>query len=920
MRRRARKLIPEVIQTSATDCGPASMKAVLAGLGLDLDYRALREACQTDVDGSSVDTLEELAKQLGLDAEQIMLPLDHVFLREAHALPAIIVTLTPGGRPHFVVLWRCVGRFVQVMDPATGRHWLEKRTLMSRLYEHTTAVPAAAWREWAGSDEASATFERRLVDIGARNPKALTAAALADRSHAALAALDAATRAVEAMIRARAVRRGPTAASLLCSMLEGQRTGTVLIPESYWSVLPNPSSTGETPELLLRGAVLLRFRGAAPETPAPGSDAVAPAERAAGHPPPAALAPDMAAALATSRASAWRTLLELVREEPASVPVSIAVALVLTTGGRILQAVMLRALLDLGRDLGTLEHRVLGMVVFALVALLVLLLQVPVSLGLLGIGRRLEVRMRKAYFEKLPQIEDRYFQSRLASDMASRCHAIQAMRSLPSLLGQGLTITLEALTTAGALIWIAPSAAGITVGLLAVTLLLPLLGQSLFTEPDMRVQAHGGALSAFTLNALLGLTPIRIHGAERSLRRGQEALLVEWTRARHGLQQLSLVFEALLSTSSFGLVAWLVFAHVEASDSAALVLLVVFWALRFPVLGQRLLVLTRSVPSVMNRVRRLLEMIGEVPAGSEPSRARELTAPAPAPLAPAAPLPSAPSGAPRGEPRGVGVRMQRVRVKGGGHVILDKVSLDIAPGEHVAIVGSSGAGKSTLVGLLLGWLRPCRGELSVDGRPFDQAAVERLRRETAWIDPSIQLWNESLLDNLRYGNDASEGWSLGGALEAADMLDILDGLPEGLQTQLGEGGGLVSGGQGQRVRLARAMLRSSVRLAILDEPFRGLDRERRARLLREARRRWAQATLLCVTHDVSQTTAFDRVLVVEGGRVVEDGAPGELCARATSRYAALLRADEHNHRLLWNDQGWRRWWLSDGQLSEQVQA
>src|SRR5438552_19169005 len=96
--RSRRTVIPEVVQTSATDCGPASMKSVLAGMGLSLDYRALREACQTDVDGSSIDTLEELSKQLGLDAEQVMLPLDHVFLPEANALPAIIVTLTPGGR------------------------------------------------------------------------------------------------------------------------------------------------------------------------------------------------------------------------------------------------------------------------------------------------------------------------------------------------------------------------------------------------------------------------------------------------------------------------------------------------------------------------------------------------------------------------------------------------------------------------------------------------------------------------------------------------------------------------------------------------------------------------------------------------------------------------------------------------------
>src|SRR5262249_11850696 len=143
-------------------------------------------------------------------------------------------------------------------------------------------------------------------------------------------------------------------------------------------------------------------------------------------------------------------------------------------------------------------------------------------------------------------------------------------------------------------------------------------------------------------------------------------------------------------------------------------------------------------------------------------------------------------------------------------------------------------------------------------------AIERLRRATAWVDPAVQIWNQSLLENLRYGNDSTHTWSIDQALKGADMLDILEALPEGLQTSLGEGGGLVSGGQGQRVRLARAMLRSQVRLAILDEPFRGLDRERRAALLRAARRLWANVTLLCVSHDVVQTKDFDRVLVIEG--------------------------------------------------------
>ncbi|MFY2558653.1 ATP-binding cassette domain-containing protein [Corallococcus terminator] len=882
--RRRYSIIPEVIQISATDCGPASLKSLFAGMGAELNYRVLREVCQTDVDGTSIVTLDEVANQLGLDSEQVMLPLDHVVVPEAKALPAIIVTLSAGGRPHFVVLWNRVGPFIQVMDPAAGRHWTRISTLLSHLYQHTTSVPAAGWREWAGSEEAAATFERRLLNLGETQARALVARALEDSGYLSIARLDAACRASEAMIRAGAIRRGRTAAGLLQSMMAKDASGEVPIPAAYWSVRPNPEVEGE---VSMTGAVLMRVRGWR-EASRTGEDA-----------PRAVLASDLATELVAKQVSPARTLLRLRGEDSWVVPGLIAVGLVFATFGRLLQALMLRGVLDLGRDLGTFAQRATGMAILAGVALCFMLIQIPISLGLLGIGRRLEVRLRKAYFEKLPEMEDRYFQSRLASDMASRTHNIQAMRSLPALLAQAAILSLEVASITAALIWAAPYAWHLVLALAAVTLLVPLVAQKLLFEPDLRVQMHSGALSGFTLNALVGLTPIRIHGAERSLRRAQETLLVSWTKARYWVQTLSVGFEGALMLLSYGLVMLLVYSYLMGTERASLVLLVVYWALRFPILGQRLMVLSRAFPNAMNRVRRLLDVIGDI----KDPRARP-EAPVQEPVAPA---PAA---------SGVSIVMEKVRVKGGGHTILDKVSLKIAPGEHVAVVGVSGAGKSTLVGLLLGWLRPARGEIKIDGQVLDQTAVERLRRTTAWVDPAISLWNQSLIDNLRYGNDGAHGWALSGALKGAEMLDILEALPDGLQTSLGEGGGLVSGGQGQRVRLARAMLRSGVRLAILDEPFRGLDRDRRARLLAESRRLWADVTLLCVTHDVEHTQEFDRVLVVENGRILENGPPKELLANKESRYAVLLRADQENRTLLWGGGHWRQWWLSGGQLVE----
>jgi ATP-binding cassette subfamily B protein len=192
-----------------------------------------------------------------------------------------------------------------------------------------------------------------------------------------------------------------------------------------------------------------------------------------------------------------------------------------------------------------------------------------------------------------------------------------------------------------------------------------------------------------------------------------------------------------------------------------------------------------------------------------------------------------------------------------------------------------------------------------------------LRRETAWVDPAVRLWNRSLLDNLYYGTYNSNATQLDLAMEQADLFEILERLPQGLQTSLGEGGGLVSGGEGQRVRLGRALLRPKTRLVILDEPFRGLDRPKRRELLNNARQHWRQATLLCVTHDVGETQGFQRVLVVQEGQIVEDASPDALAAQPDSRYRALLEAEKAVRIGLWEGAGWRRLWLADGRLSEE---
>ena len=264
---RRRLLVPEVVQTSAMDCGPAALKCLLEGFGIPVSYGRLREACQTGVDGTSIDTLEEVAVQLGLEAEQIMVPVDHVLLPEAQTLPALVVVRLPDGKTHFVVAWRRHGRFVQVMDPATGRRWPTCRQFL----HHSTSTPCrfpplpgapgparmnastcctTAWRGWgspAGSQRACSMPLWRSRD-GAPWPP-WTRRCVWSLPWCALAVCAAVSRQRACWRRAWPTHR-PT-----------QQTTCRGIPAAFWSVRPAPPGPEGEAQVLLRGAVLVRIRG-----------------------------------------------------------------------------------------------------------------------------------------------------------------------------------------------------------------------------------------------------------------------------------------------------------------------------------------------------------------------------------------------------------------------------------------------------------------------------------------------------------------------------------------------------------------------------------------------------------------------------------------------------------------------------------
>ncbi len=861
---------PEVVQTSAMDCGPASLKCLLEGFGIPVSYGRLREACQTDVDGTSIDTLEEIAKRVGLDASQTMLPADHLMLRGAQVFPALIVVTTASGYTHFVILWRRAGDWLQVMDPGAGRAWLRVSDFLPTVFQHTQALPAPMWREWAGGDSHRAQLAERLANAGAGRVEAdeLLRRALSDTGWRGIAALDAAIRLGASLVESGAIPRR-RAGAVIRAMFDSPED----IPQESWTVSRLPPGEEGEETIGWRGAVFIHVEGRSAEGVS------------------SELPPEVAAALAEKAPPAGRVLWSIVREGGWYAPAALTLAITAAAAGTLLEGLLFRGLFDLARELGTSGQRLAAFAAAIAILLALLLLEIPISFGLPRLGRHLEARLRARFLSKIPRLGDRYFQSRPKSDMAERGHSLQSVRQLPAFVGRAARASCElAFTTAG-VIWLDPGAAPAASAYLAAALLLPWLARPTLLERDMRVRTHAGGLSRFYLDSLLGLFAIRSHGAGATIRHQHRELLGEWADAALRLQRAVVSVEGAQMALGYGLGALVILDHFRRHGEASTGLLFVYWVLGLPPLAQSLVQAAWQYPAFRNTTLRTLEPLGAI----EEPLPREI---------------------PAGEADGMAVRLENVSVRAGGHTILDGFDLSVAAGEQVAIVGPSGAGKSSFVGLLLGWHRPASGIVSVDGAPLDGGAGAELRRRIAWVDPEVYLWNASCIDNISYGARPEELSGIGAVVEKSELTEVLGKLPRGLQTKLGEGGAALSGGQGQRVRLGRAMLRRGARLVILDEGFRGLDHGKRVILTRRAREHWRGATMLAITHDVGSTLDFERVLVIENGRVAEDGVPAELAAREGSRYRALLDAEHEVSEGLWSGGQWRRIAIADGELKE----
>ncbi len=892
-----RYFVPEVVQTSAMDCGPASLKAMLEGFGINASYGRLREACQTDVDGTCIDTLEDIAVQLGLDAEQILVPVEHLFLSDSKSLPGLVVIKLPNGLTHFTVAWRIHHKWVQVMDPSKGRRWVSKKRFQKDVYIHKHTFSASAWRQYAGSPAFCDPLKQRLINAGCslRGSAKLIETALNDKTWHSLAKLDASIRMVEILIHSKGLPIDGDIEKIVNKFFtinENDESKTFTLPMTCWSV--RPLSTDEKEEqLIVKGAVILRVKKPLTEEHSSASSTSTDNGKSKDLPP------KLKAILDEKPINPGWEFIKYLKMDGVLSYALLLPSIALSALGTILEIALFMGLLKLTETLNAPILRFEAAVAFVLFVFSLLVLELFMTNTVTRIGRRLEIRLRTAFLEKIPNLNDRYFHSRLTSDMAQRAFEMKELRKLPHVGFDFIRIFFRIILTTIGIIWLDPSSAFIALLATATSMGLATIFHPILVEMDMRLLTHNAGMSRFYLDSLIGLIPIRSHGASRPVRSEHENLLVEWVRTSYEFlsSRIFIQFSQACVGASFAI--WILFQYVIKGGEPAGVLLLFYWALSLPSLGQMLATLAQQYPMFRNRLMRVLEPLGspdevEINAQHDNKQSEKI-------------------GIQNDE--GVDISFDKVQVQAGGHTILNNISLNIKKGEHIAIIGPSGAGKSSIASMLLGWHNPSQGEIKINDITFGGKHMPELREKTAWIDPAIQVWNRSLFENLTYGNETTEQDGISQAIQEADLYDILERLPNGLQTNLGEGGGLVSGGEGQRIRLGRAILKQHTSLVILDEPFRGLDRQTRTTLLGHVRNKWKNATLIFISHDIEDTHDFQRIIVVENGEIAEEGKPRNLLKRKTSRYRDFLQAEKAVRSKFWESKKWQQFHLSEGKIS-----
>ena len=233
-----------------------------------------------------------------------------------------------------------------------------------------------------------------------------------------------------------------------------------------------------------------------------------------------------------------------------------------------------------------------------------------------------------------------------------------------------------------------------------------------------------------------------------------------------------------------------------------------------------------------------------------------------------------------------GIALEHVGVSYGTRTVFNNLTLTVKGGERLGIVGSSGAGKTTLVSLLLRQQDVHEGLITIDGQNIRKVTLDSLRRAVATVPQEPLLFHRTLRENIAYGAPGATDEEVFEAARRAQAHEFIVEFPDGYDTLVGERGVKLSGGQRQRVAIARAILKSAPVL-VLDEATSSLDSESEAAIQTALHTLMENKTVIAIAHRLSTIKEMDRIIVLDGGRIVQDGSHDELLKEVSGIYAKL---------------------------------
>jgi ATP-binding cassette subfamily C protein CydD len=401
--------------------------------------------------------------------------------------------------------------------------------------------------------------------------------------------------------------------------------------------------------------------------------------------------------------------------------------------------------------------------------------------------------------------------------------------------------------------------------LLLTAPLIPFFMILIGSTADALVKRQWGVLSrlsAHFLDVLQGLTTLKLFGVSKHQIEVIGRISDEYRRTTMGVLRvafLSALVLELLATISVAIIAVeiglrVLTGRMEFQIAFFILILAPDFYVPLRMLGTRF----HAGMAGVGAAQRIFDILEEQPA--------VVLAPAPGDSPP--PPPSAP-------PFPIVFEDVQVRYDEGRRRALDGVSFTLRAGETVALVGPSGAGKSTVASLLLRFVDPTAGRVFAGDRRLDQIDAARWRRQIAWVPQRPYLFNASVVDNIRLGRPDASPDEVEAAARQAYAHDFIVALPQGYATVIDERGARLSGGQAQRIALARAFLRDAP-LILLDEATANLDLATEALIQQAISRLIRHRTALIIAHRLTTITAVDRILVMQDGRIVERGTHADL--------------------------------------------